>query len=62
MTPQPPPAYRWCDRQEQFLAIEVCEKYSRQKPHCYRCYHAWQQARRQPLLPLEMPDPRDQGR
>ena len=44
--------FRYCERQEQYVAIDVCKKRSEVKPRCYRCYEKWHRTKNQLALPF----------
>jgi hypothetical protein len=44
--------YRYCEKQEQYIAAGVCKKRSEEKTKCYRCYEKWRRTKNQLALPF----------
>lgn len=44
--------FRYCEKQEQYIAIDVCKKRSEKKTACYRCYEKWHRTKNQLALPF----------
>jgi len=44
--------FRFCEMQEQYIAVNVCKKRSEKKIRCYRCYEKWHRTKNQLALPF----------
>jgi hypothetical protein len=45
--------FRYCEKQEQYVAVDVCKKRSEEKTRCYRCYEKWHRTKNQLALPFQ---------
>ena len=44
--------FRYCEKNEQYIAVAVCKKRCETVKKCYRCYDKWNRIHNQPVLPF----------